>query len=46
MKGSFQKVNGLLSQLKTACNYLEDLELKATAFPDLYDYLIEEAGVD
>ena len=36
MKDFFQKVSGLLSQLKTACDYLQDLELNATAFPDLY----------
>ena len=46
MKCFFQKVNELLSQLKTACDYLQDLELNATAFPDLYVYLVEEASVE
>ena len=46
LKIFFQKVNELLWKLKTACDYLEGLEANATAFPDLYQYLIEEAGVE
>jgi hypothetical protein len=42
MKSFLQKVNALLSKLKASCNYLENLELNATAPPDLYDYLIGE----
>lgn len=46
MKSFLQKVNALLSKLKASCNYLENLELNATAPPDLYDYLIGEASVE
>ena len=46
MKVFFQKVNALLSKLKASCDYLEGLEANATALPDLYQYLIEEAGVE
>ena len=46
MNAFFQKVNALLSQLKMACDYLEELEMSASPLPDLYQYLIEGAGVE